>query len=179
MPQVNRKQMILNSVMNSLSAEEYYNITTKTIAVQSDVTEAALYKHFKGKLAIIKAVYEFIELSVTDKIMEIRNRPITANEKFEILFRFLVLFVEQNTGFARILTREALTIQEKEIIDSVDNLYNNIKKEFLSYGLSDQQADFVIITLQGVYCDFIRTRFKILPSSNLDKLLLSVYKSLS
>ena len=58
---VNRKMMILESLASALGEESVPKITTKILAQRSDVTEAALYKHFKGKNEIFLELFKFIE----------------------------------------------------------------------------------------------------------------------
>ena len=65
--------MILESLVDSLQEDTLPNITTKILAKKSDITEAAIYKHYKGKKEIFQELFKFIESAVVDKIYEIRN----------------------------------------------------------------------------------------------------------
>lgn len=160
MTTVNRKMMILESLVSALGEEVVPKITTKVLAQRSDVTEAALYKHFKGKNEIFLELFAFIEQTITDKIWEIRNQSIPNYDKIRSIFFFMVLFVEKNPGFARILTRESLTSDEIELIDKVNVLFVNLEREFTSLGIDSIKAKFLVSQLQGIYCDFIRGKFK-------------------
>ena len=97
--------MILESLVDSLREDTLPNITTKILAKKSDITEAAIYKHYKGKKEIFQELFKFIESAIVDKIYEIRNKPISNLEKAKTLYYFMVLFVESNPGFARFLNR--------------------------------------------------------------------------
>ena len=46
----NTKHEILKALIEILEAPECGKITTKTIAQKTDVTESALYKHYRNKL---------------------------------------------------------------------------------------------------------------------------------
>ena len=113
MTTVNRKMMILESLVSALGEEVVPKITTKVLAQRSDVTEAALYKHFKGKNEIFLELFAFIEQTITDKIWEIRNQSIPNYDKIRSIFFFMVLFVEKNPGFARILTDRRASCRER------------------------------------------------------------------
>src|SRR6056300_1637453 len=115
MATVNRKHMILESLVNLLQEDDLPNITTKVLAVRSDITEPAIYKHYKSKNEIFQALFKYVEQTIIDKIYEVRNKPVNNLEKAKTLYYFLVLFVESNPGFARFLNRECLSIDEKEI----------------------------------------------------------------
>lgn len=164
---VNRKMMILESLVSALSEETVPKITTKILAQRSDVTEAALYKHFSGKNEIFLELFNFIEQSITDKLWEIRNKQIVNYEKVKNIFYFMIIFVEKNPGFARILTRESLTADEIELIKNVEILFENIEKEFISFGIEPIKAKFLVTHIQGMYCEFIRSKFK----NNMSQLL--------
>jgi len=71
MSQINRKQMILQSLVDILTEEQVGKITTKVIAERTQVTEAALYKHFPSKTAIFEELFNFMDVSFTDKFTEI------------------------------------------------------------------------------------------------------------
>jgi len=168
MATVNRKHMILESLVNLLQEDDLPNITTKVLAVKSDITEPAIYKHYKGKNEIFQALFKFIEQTIIDKIYEVRNKPVNNLEKAKTLYYFLVLFVESNPGFARFLNRECLSIDEKEISDKINLLFMNIENEFGSYGFTKDHCKIMITTIEGIYTRFSRSKFKELPSSYLD-----------
>ncbi len=165
---VNRKMMILESLASALGEESVPKITTKILAQRSDVTEAALYKHFKGKNEIFLELFKFIEQSITDKLWEIRNQPVLNHQKIKNIFNFMIIFVEKNPGFARLLTRESLTADEIDIIDKVEFLFANLEKEFISLGVEPLKSRFLIIQIQGMYCEFIRHGFKNNMSQSLE-----------
>ena len=165
---VNRKHMILESLVDSLQEDTLPNITTKILAKKSDITEAAIYKHYKGKKEIFQELFKFIESAVIDKIYEIRNKPISNLEKAKTLYYFMVLFVESNPGFARFLNRECLTADESDIIQSIDTLFNNVETEFGSFGFTKDHSRMLITTLEGVYTRYSRSKFTEKPSEYID-----------
>jgi len=169
---INRKMMILESLVSALSEENVPKITTKILAQRSDVTEAALYKHFSGKNEIFLELFNFIDQSITDKLWEIRNKQVVNYEKVKNIFYFMIIFVEKNSGFARILTRESLTADEVELINKVEILFSNIEKEFISLSIEPVKARFLVTQIQGMYCEFIRSKFK----NNMSQLLDYNYK---
>ena len=76
MATVNRKHMILESLVNLLQEDDLPNITTKVLAVRSDITEPAIYKHYKSKNEIFQALFKYVEQTIIDKIYEVRNKPV-------------------------------------------------------------------------------------------------------
>ena len=64
--------MILESLVKILEEEKIGKITTKVIAEKTDVTEAALYKHFRSKSEIFQELFKFIDTVMSDKLNEIK-----------------------------------------------------------------------------------------------------------
>ena len=85
--------------------------------------------------------------------------------------------LEKNKGFARILSREALGPNEKNVIDAVNQFYERLElamKQILSTekeliqltpGIS---AHLITSTMEGVISRFIRNGFKEIPSGYLE-----------
>ena len=49
MKSVNRKLMILEALVDTLEQPHMQPVTTKILAEKCDITESALYKHYKNK----------------------------------------------------------------------------------------------------------------------------------
>lgn len=167
---VNRKQMILESLVKILEEDKIGKITTKVIAEKTDVTEAALYKHFRSKGEIFQELFKFIDTVLSDKLNEIKMVHKDPLNRTRNIFQFLILFVETNPGFARILNREALTTDEQDIKDSVNLLLTNIEKELYVILNNERHARYLMTMIEGTYTRFIRSEFKELPSSYMDDL---------
>jgi len=166
----NTKHEILQALVEILESDECEKITTKTIAQKTDVTESALYKHYKNKQEIFNALFEYVETTVTNKITEIKVNSNTDLERVKNVFYFLVLFVEKNKGFARLLTREALSDTEQPIAERVNKLFTNIEIEFLKLSNNQMVSKLLVIYLQGILCEFVRSKFTFVPSKNLDNI---------
>ena len=171
-----RKQIILQALAQLLEKRNPSKITTALLAKESKITEAALYRHFPSKRTIYLELFKFCDVSIREKISELKKTDKNSIEKIKILFFFLVMFVEKNKGFARILSREALGPAEKNVIDAVNQFFNSLelsvkqmladeKKLVVPAGLS---AQIVITGLEGIVARFIRNEFKENPSSYLD-----------
>lgn len=166
----NTKHEILKALVEILEGDDCGTITTKTIAQKTDVTESALYKHYRNKQEIFEALFVYIETTIADKITEIKVNSNTDLERVKNIFYFLVLFVENNKGFARLLTREALTINELPVIDRVNKLFENVEIEFLKLTNNKVVSNLFIVYIQGILSEFIRSKFTYIPSEHLDEI---------
>ena len=104
-----RKNIILQSLAELLEERNLSKITTALLAKKSGITEAALYRHFPSKRSIYAELFKFCDDSIFSKCGEIKNSKVTTKDKIKNIFLFFILFVEKNKGFARLLSREALS----------------------------------------------------------------------
>jgi TetR/AcrR family transcriptional regulator len=173
-----RKQIILQSLAKMLEEKDATKVTTASLAKESGITEAALYRHFPSKRSIFLELFTFCDQTIFQKVSEIKKQEtIAPDEKIRLIFFFFIIFLEKNKGFARILSREALGPNEKNVIDAVNQFYGRLElsmKQILSTkkdliqltpGIS---AHLITSNIEGVISRFIRNGFKEMPSGYLD-----------
>ena len=103
-----RKQIILQSLAKLLEERDATKVTTAVLASESGITEAALYRHFPSKRSIFLELFSFCDQTIFHKVGEIKKESeIDSQEKIRLIFFFYAIFLENNKGFARILSREA------------------------------------------------------------------------
>jgi len=104
-----RKQIILQSLAKLLEERDATKVTTASLAKESGITEAALYRHFPSKRSIFLELFTFCDETIFQNVGEIKKEAsIEPDEKIRLIFFFFIIFLEKNKGFARILSREAL-----------------------------------------------------------------------
>ena len=105
------------------------------------------------------------------------------------IFLFFIFFLEKNKGFARILSREALSSDEQNVTDAVNQFFERLElniKQILAEeankliaqpGIS---AQLIVTLLEGTVSRYIRSKFKESPSSYSENLwtltVLSTFK---
>ena len=123
----NRKNIILQSLASMLEERNLSKITTASLAEKSKITEAALYRHFPSKRSIYAELFSFCDDSIFSKCNEIKKSKLSSKEKVKNAFLFFMLFIEKNKGFARLLSREALSSDEQNVSDSVNQFYERFE----------------------------------------------------
>ena len=185
-----RKNIILQSLASMLEERNLSKVTTAALAEKSKITEAALYRHFPSKRSIYAELFSYCDSTIFKKCNELKKMDITSKEKAKSAFMFFILFIEKNKGFARLLSREALSANEQNVSDSVNQFFERfelvlrqILKEdesnlFAQPGIS---AQLIITTLEGNISRYIRSKFKESPSTYIDNIWLilssSIFKS--
>jgi len=173
----NRKNIILQSLAGLLEEASSTKITTALLAKKSNITEAALYRHFPSKRSIYAELFSYCDEAIFLKSSELKKSDLSSKEKVMNIFKFFMLFVEKNKGFARLLSREALSPSEKNVSDSVNQFYERFEltiKQILAEdidGLISQpgiSAQLITTYLEGNVSRYIRSKFKDSPSNYID-----------
>ena len=119
-----RQLDIMQNLAAMLGQKGPVKITTALLANQCGITEAAIYRHFPSKRKIYSGLVDFV-----NKIFLIllqASIPLTAiilkNKK---ILNLLVNFSEKNPKLARLLTREAFSIDETTLDERIGQ--NDVK----------------------------------------------------
>ena len=185
-----RKNIILQSLASMLEERNLSKITTASLAEKSKITEAALYRHFPSKRSIYAELFSFCDDSIFSKCNEIKKSKLSSKEKVKNAFLFFMLFIEKNKGFARLLSREALSSDEQNVSDSVNQFYERFElvlRQILKEDDSNLRtqpgisAQLIITSLEGNIGRYIRSKFKDAPSNYIenvwDLLSISLFKN--
>ena len=173
----NRKNIILQSLAGLLEEASSTKITTALLAKKSNITEAALYRHFPSKRSIYAELFSYCDEAIFLKSSELKKSDLSSKDKVMNIFKFFMLFVEKNKGFARLLSREALSPSEKNVSDSVNQFYERFEltiKQILAEdidGLISQpgiSAQLITTYLERNVSRYIRSKFKDSPSNYID-----------
>ena len=172
-----RKQIILQSLAGLLEERNLSKVTTAVLAEKSGITEAALYRHFPSKRSIFSELFGFCDDAIFSKCAEIKKSDLNSEEKIKNIFLFFIIFLEKNKGFARILSREALGPNEKNVIDAVNQFYERLELAMKQILASQKEciqltpgisAHLITSTIEGIISRFIRNGFKEMPSGYIE-----------
>ena len=169
---VSRKTQIMQSLARMLEEKEPVKITTAELARRTEITEAAIYRHFPSKRKIYEEMVIFFESNIFPRIESIRsNHP--SDEVPGLIVSLILSFCETNKGFAKILNKQALTAAEAKIDDKISLIFERlnveIKQSFQSYERetkkklkinSSSSADLLMTCMEGQIQAFTRSNFK-------------------
>ena len=175
---VSRKIQIMQTLAEMLEEKEPIKITTAELARRTNITEAAIYRHFPSKRKIYEEMVIFFESSIFPRIESMKQNH--ANDEIPGLIVTLILtFLETNKGFAKIINKQALTAAEAKIDDKIslilEKLNVEIKQSFQSYERETKKklalnptncSDLLMACLEGQIQAFIRSNFKKNPVSS-------------
>ncbi len=169
---VSRKTQIMQTLARMLEEKEPVKITTAELARRTEITEAAIYRHFPSKRKIYEEMVIFFESNIFPRIESIRsNHP--SEEVPGLIVSLILSFCETNKGFAKILNKQALTAAEAKIDDKISLIFERlnveIKQSFQFYERetkkklkinSSSSADLLMSCMEGQIQAFTRSNFK-------------------
>ena len=177
----NRKEQILGTLAHMLETSPGQRITTKSLAAEIGVSEAALYRHFPSKARMFEGLIEFTEETVLSQINVVMEREKDTLTRCRNTIWVLLKFVEVNPGITRILTGDALMGEHERLRSRVQNLFGKIEANLkqalrerrLRENVQSRLDEAVLANLLMAYADgkiaqFVRTEFKLTPTTEFE-----------
>ena len=175
-----RQLDIMQSLAKMLQAKGPVKVTTASLANECGITEAAIYRHFPSKRKIYEGLVDFCEQSLFDLIGDINSSKEDHIEKASKIMILLVSFSEKNPGLARLLTREAFSIDEASLDDRIKQMFSKIelqiKQNLQKYEQqtkkklalpSASSANLLLAFVEGVIQQIVRSGFTEKPSQRI------------
>tara|TARA_B100001175_G_C19400070_1_gene585810 strand:+ start:122 stop:706 length:585 start_codon:yes stop_codon:yes gene_type:complete len=172
-----RQLEIMQSLAKMLGSKGPVKVTTALLASECSITEAALYRHFPSKRKIYSGLVDFCEQNLFELIGNINSSDEKSLIKTKKILVILVSFCEKNPGLARLLTREAFSVDETSLDERVKLLMSKIelqikqnlqkfeqeskKKLALSTASS---ANLLFACAEGLIQQYVRSGFEDLPT---------------
>ncbi len=182
MSQLKPRQLdIMQSLAKMLGEKGPVKITTSLLAAECGITEAAIYRHFPSKKKIYSGLVDFCEQNIFDLINSINSAEGDELEKVKKILVLLVTFSEKNPGLARLLTREAFSVDETSLDERIKQMMAKvellIKQNLQKYeqetkkklGLPTASAASLLLACsEGIIQQFVRSGFEESPSKRIN-----------
>ena len=172
-----RQLDIMQNLAVMLGQKGPVKITTALLANQCGITEAAIYRHFPSKRKIYSGLVDFCEQNIFDLIATINTSDSDYLEKTKKILNLLVNFSEKNPGLARLLTREAFSIDETTLDERIGQMMSKIeliiKQNLQKYEQTTKAklalptasaANLLLASAEGFIQQFVRSGFQDAPS---------------
>ena len=172
-----RQLDIMQNLAVMLGQKGPVKITTALLANQCGITEAAIYRHFPSKRKIYSGLVDFCEQNIFDLIASINSSDSDYLEKTKKILTLLVNFSEKNPGLARLLTREAFSIDETTLDERIGQMMSKIeliiKQNLQKYEQTTKAklalptasaANLLLASAEGFIQQFVRSGFQDAPS---------------
>jgi TetR/AcrR family transcriptional regulator len=172
---------IMQSLATMLAEKGPVKITTSLLAAECGITEAAIYRHFPSKKKIYSGLVDFCEQNIFDLIANINSSESGEMDKVKKILILLVTFSEKNPGLARLLTREAFSVDETSLDERIGQMMTKvellIKQNLQRYEQETKKklglptasaANLLLACSEGIIQQFVRSHFKDSPSKRIN-----------
>jgi TetR/AcrR family transcriptional regulator len=168
-----RKDQILQTLAQMLEDPAGEKATTAALAKRLDVSEAALYRHFRGKAEMFEGLIEFIEQTLFALVNKITGEEKSGVRQLESIMSILLAFAQKNRGMTRVLVGDALVNEDERLQTRINQLNERLEaalKQALRFGVSQgeiaqevdiaAQANLMMSFVTGRWHQFARSGFK-------------------
>ncbi len=114
-----RKGEIVQAAFEVLGKDEAQGLTITAIAKTAGMSEANIYRHFKGKEAIYSSLVDFIGSEVMGKAATIAAGSRRPREKLETIFFSHMALIEEHPGMPRMIFSEEIRLGNKKLGEKV------------------------------------------------------------
>lgn len=148
-----RKSQILQTLAQMLEGPSAERITTAALAARIEVSEAALYRHFKGKADMFAGLIDFVEQTLFSLINKITSEEQSGLRQTEAIMTMLLGFAQKNRGMTRVLMGDALVTEDDALQARINQIHDRIEaalKQALRFAVTQKEvADDVDLAAQA------------------------------
>ena len=137
-----RKDQILQTLAQMLENPAGEKVTTAALAARLKVSEAALYRHFRGKAEMFDGLIEFIEHALFGIINKVTTDEKSGIRQLEHVVAVLLAFAQKNRGMTRVLIGDALVNEDERLQARINQLIERLEaalKQALRFGVSQKE----------------------------------------
>ena len=187
-----RQLEIMQNLAKMLGSKGPVKITTALLASECSITEAALYRHFPSKRKIYSGLVDFCEQNLFELIGNINSSDEESLIKIRKILIVLVTFCEKNPGLARLLTREAFSVDETSLDERIKLLMSKIELQIKQNLQKFEQeskkklalttassANLLLACAEGIIQQYVRSGFEELPTKRANEQINFLINSLS
>ena len=193
MQEIKPRQLdIMQTLAKMLEKKGPIKITTASLAKECGITEGAIYRHFPSKRKIFSGLVDFCEQSILELISDVNSSDDDALNKVENILLILVSFSEKNPGIARLLTREAFSVEQASLEERIRQLFSKIELQIKQHLQKHEQiskkklalttaasANLLLAFSEGLIQQFVRSGFQEKPTQRIKDQLGFLIQNLS
>ncbi|MDP1538308.1 MAG: nucleoid occlusion factor SlmA [Burkholderiales bacterium] len=159
-----RKTQILQTLAQMLEGPAAERITTAALAARIEVSEAALYRHFKGKADMFAGLIDFVEQTLFSLINKITTEEQSGLRQIEAIMTMLLGFAQKNRGMTRVLIGDALVSEDEALQVRINQIHDRIEaalKQALRFAVTQKEvaADVDVTAQANALMSFVAGRW--------------------
>jgi TetR/AcrR family transcriptional regulator len=138
-----RKTQILQTLAQMLEGPSAERITTAALAARIGVSEAALYRHFRGKAEMFAGLIDFVEQTLFTLINRITSEEQSGLRQAEAIMTMLLGFAQKNRGMTRVLIGDALVTEDESLQARINQIHDRLEaalKQALRFAVTQKEV---------------------------------------
>jgi len=138
-----RKTQILQTLAQMLEGPSAERITTAALAARIEVSEAALYRHFRGKADMFAGLIDFVEQTLFTLINRITTDEQSGLRQAEAMVSMLLGFAQKNRGMTRVLIGDALVTEDDALQARINQIHDRLEaalKQALRFAVTQKEV---------------------------------------
>jgi AcrR family transcriptional regulator len=171
-----RKQEIIESAMRLIFREGVRGVTIKNLAQENQISEGAIYRHFKDKQAILLGLVDMFEANLMEAIEKSIKADIDPLERLKEIMKTHMMVTQKKKGILFSITTESIYFNDDmlrrrilAVIEKYKNKIRSILMQARSEGLirSGVNLDAVSLTffglIQAAIVQYALTNYTVAP----------------
>lgn len=144
-----RQLQIIDAAIGIIAGQGLEKLTTKNLAAEIGITEAALYRHFENKTDMIRMIlgyFEQISCRVLAEIREAELDPLSSISRF-VLDRYELF--SQQPALAKVMFSEEIFRTSPAFTDHYQQIMHKHRNEVIAYIEKGQAAGLICSKLEA------------------------------
>lgn len=127
------KEDILAALVLLIAKSPNRHITTKALAGDLGLSEAALYRHFPSKAKMFSDLIDRIEASVLSFINQQASQETSSLSQLENILSLLIQYPQLQPGLVFLLCGESIVQEDKRLQERINLFYKKLITQFKQY----------------------------------------------
>ena len=158
-----RKEEIKQAFLKIIKESGIKSVSTKNLASEIGLSEGAIFRHFKKKSDIIRAIIDDVSKDLIGTLKETADSTLKPGEKLEKYLCDTINYLMDNNGITILLLSEATYNNDKDTLNKLRYIFNSerhyfeqIIEEGIAQGIwrSDTRIDEVSFLYMGIPITF-------------------------
>jgi len=137
----NRQRQIINESIQIIHTKGIQGLTIKNISTAINVTEAAIYRHFKSKDEILSAILDDFRMKLDILIKPVLKANIPAQDKLKSVLNQIIDMFCSNHAIVSVIFSDEIFVNKKVLHDKIIQLITQNNDCFKLIMAEGQQAN--------------------------------------
>jgi AcrR family transcriptional regulator len=151
-----RKQQIIEAARKLIIKKGSEHLTVRSIAREVNITEAAIYRHFKSKREILSFLMSYISETMMEEINRVPSGGAASVKAIEEVLRQHLSEIEQRRGMSFQVIAETLSLGDKklnrEVYESISRYLDRLKALFSEAARSGEVRENLDLDAAALLC---------------------------